>query len=60
MPTLFRDATLPPAEVGGDMSLAHRILYATGFTPWEQMAHPQIANQIAEGLDRRVVLRAAT
>jgi hypothetical protein len=42
------------------MSLAHRILYATGFTPWEQMAHPQIANQIAEGLDRRVVLRAAT
>ena len=28
------------------MSLAYRILYAIGFTPWEQMAHPQIANQI--------------
>jgi SAM-dependent methyltransferase len=30
------------------MSLAYRILYAIGFTPWEQMAHPQIANQIAD------------
>lgn len=29
------------------MSLAYRILYAIGFTPWEQMAHPQIAGQIA-------------
>lgn len=28
------------------MSLAYRILYAIGFTPWEQMAHPQIADQI--------------
>jgi SAM-dependent methyltransferase len=30
------------------MSLAYRILYAIGFTPWEQMAHPQIADQIAD------------
>jgi SAM-dependent methyltransferase len=30
------------------MSLAYRILYAIGFTPWEQMAHPQIASQIAD------------
>src|SRR5215210_2513893 len=29
------------------MSLAYRILYAVGFTPWEQMAEPTIANQIA-------------
>ena len=29
------------------MSLAYRILYAVGFTPWEQMADPQIAGQIA-------------
>jgi SAM-dependent methyltransferase len=29
------------------MSLAYRILYAVGFTPWEQMAEPQIAGQIA-------------
>ena len=29
------------------MSLAYRALYAIGFTPWEQMAHPQIAGQIA-------------
>jgi SAM-dependent methyltransferase len=29
------------------MSVAYRILYAIGFTPWEQMADPQIANQIA-------------
>ena len=29
------------------MSLAYRILYAIGFTPWEQMAHPQIAGPIA-------------
>ena len=28
------------------MSLAYRILYAVGFTPWEQMAEPQIARQI--------------
>src|SRR5215218_5290535 len=30
------------------MSLAYRILYAIGFTPWEQMADPAIAQQIAE------------
>jgi SAM-dependent methyltransferase len=30
------------------MSLAYRILYAVGFTPWEQMAEPTIANQIAD------------
>jgi hypothetical protein len=42
------------------MSPAYRILNATGFTPWEQMPHHQIANQIAEGPDRRVVLRAGT
>lgn len=30
------------------MSIAYRVLYAIGFTPWEQMAHPQIANQIAD------------
>jgi len=29
------------------MSVAYRILYAVGFTPWEQMTHPQIADQIA-------------
>ena len=29
------------------MSLAYRILYAVGFTPWEQMADPRIADQIA-------------
>jgi SAM-dependent methyltransferase len=29
------------------MSLAYRILYAVGFTPWEQMAQPAIAGQIA-------------
>jgi SAM-dependent methyltransferase len=29
------------------MSLAYRLLYAVGFTPWEQMADPQIAGQIA-------------
>lgn len=29
------------------MSLAYRILYAIGFTPWEQMAEPAIAGQIA-------------
>ena len=29
------------------MSLAYRVLYAVGFTPWEQMADPQIAGQIA-------------
>ena len=28
------------------MSLAYRILYAIGFTPWEQMADPAIAGQI--------------
>ena len=28
------------------MSLAYRILYAVGFTPWEQMADPRIASQI--------------
>ena len=30
------------------MSLAYRILYAIGFTPWEQMADPAIAKQIAD------------
>ena len=30
------------------MSLAYRILYAVGFTPCEQMAHPQIAGQIGD------------
>lgn len=30
------------------MSLAYRILYAVGFTPWEQMAKPPVADQIAE------------
>lgn len=30
------------------MSLAYRILYAVGFTPWEQMATPQVENQVAE------------
>jgi SAM-dependent methyltransferase len=30
------------------MSIAYRILYAVGFTPWEQMAHPRIADQIAK------------
>lgn len=30
------------------MSLAYRILYAIGFTPWEQMAEPTIAGQIAD------------
>ena len=28
------------------MGLAYRILYAIGFTPWEQMADPTIASQI--------------
>jgi SAM-dependent methyltransferase len=30
------------------MSLAYRILYAVGFTPWEQMARAPVANQIAD------------
>lgn len=30
------------------MSLAYRILYAIGFTPWEQMADPGIAKQIGD------------
>ena len=30
------------------MSIAYRILYAIGFTPWEQMAQPPIAGQIAD------------
>src|SRR5215207_8170999 len=30
------------------MSLAYRILYAVGFIPWEQMAEPQIADQIGD------------
>jgi SAM-dependent methyltransferase len=30
------------------VSLAYRILYAVGFTPWEQMAHPQIGGQYAD------------
>jgi SAM-dependent methyltransferase len=34
-------------EVEERLSVAYRILYAIGFTPWEQMAHPQIADQIA-------------
>jgi SAM-dependent methyltransferase len=29
------------------MGLAYRMLYAVGFTPWEQMAQPPIADQIA-------------
>ncbi|MGI8461210.1 MAG: class I SAM-dependent methyltransferase [Solirubrobacterales bacterium] len=30
------------------MSIAYRILYAIGFTPWEQMAHPVIADQVRD------------
>ena len=30
------------------MSVAYRILYAVGFTPWEQMAQPPIAGQIGD------------
>lgn len=30
------------------MSLAYRVLYGVGFTPWEQMAQPPIADQIAD------------
>ena len=30
------------------MSLAYRVLYAIRFTPWEQMAHPEIAGQVAD------------
>jgi SAM-dependent methyltransferase len=30
------------------VSLAYRILYAVGFTPWERMAQPPIAGQIAD------------
>jgi SAM-dependent methyltransferase len=30
------------------MSLAYRILYAVGFTPWEQMAQPPVAGQITD------------
>lgn len=30
------------------MSLAYRILYAVGFTPWERMAHPQLAGQYSD------------
>jgi SAM-dependent methyltransferase len=30
------------------MSLAYRILYGVGFTPWEQMAQPPIADQIGD------------
>ncbi len=30
------------------MSFAYRILYAVGFTPWEQMLHPEIAGQYAD------------
>jgi hypothetical protein len=30
------------------MSLAYRILYAVGFTPWEEMAESPIAGQIAD------------
>jgi 2-polyprenyl-3-methyl-5-hydroxy-6-metoxy-1,4-benzoquinol methylase len=29
------------------MSLAYRILYAVGFTPWEQMARAPISEQIS-------------
>jgi SAM-dependent methyltransferase len=32
----------------GTVSLAYRILYAVGFTPWEQMAQPPVAGQIAD------------
>ena len=34
------------------MSLAYRILYAVGFTPWEQLAETPAASQIASLLDR--------
>ena len=30
------------------MSVAYRILYAIGFTPWERMAQPPVAGQIAD------------
>jgi SAM-dependent methyltransferase len=30
------------------MSIGYRILYAIGFTPWEQMAQPPIAGQIGD------------
>jgi SAM-dependent methyltransferase len=30
------------------MSVAYRILYAIGFTPWERMAQPPIAGQIGD------------
>lgn len=39
------------------MSLAYRILYAIGFTPWEQMAEPMIADQIAGLFGREEVGR---
>ena len=41
------------------MSLAYRILYAIGFTPWEQMAEPAIANQIGDLFARQEEGRTA-
>lgn len=41
------------------MSLAYRILYAIGFTPWEQMAQPPIADQIADLFAREEEAREA-
>ena len=47
--SLFAPCDTPFQEIGeGTMSLAYRILYAVGFTPWEQMAHPQIVGQYAD------------
>ena len=40
------------------MSLAYRILYAVGFTPWEQMAQPPISGQIADFFAREEEGRA--
>jgi 2-polyprenyl-3-methyl-5-hydroxy-6-metoxy-1,4-benzoquinol methylase len=34
------------------MSLAYKILYRVGFTPWERMAEPPVADQIAALFDR--------
>jgi SAM-dependent methyltransferase len=42
------------------MSLAYRVLYAIGFTPWEQMARsPFIGRQIGELFDREEEVRDA-
>jgi SAM-dependent methyltransferase len=34
------------------MSLAYRILYRVGFTPWERMAEPPVADQAAAAFER--------